>query len=209
VRCTDEVFGELADVVIDPTTRRVTDLVVQPSHRHGLARLVPIELARARDETDDALLLRCTVGEVRRFSPVQELAYLRLGEATIDDPDWEVGIEEVLALPYYSPLGLEPTPTDVTLVYDRIPKGDVEIRRASTVISSDGHGLGHVDGFIVDEDEHITHLVLERGHLWGRREVTIPIGAVERVDTDLVTLGLTKDEVGELMPVAVHRHQKS
>ncbi len=33
VRCTDDAFGELADVVIDPETRRVTHLVVQPHQR--------------------------------------------------------------------------------------------------------------------------------------------------------------------------------
>jgi hypothetical protein len=47
--------------------------------------------------------------------------------------------------------------------------------------------------------------VLERGHLWGRREVTIPIDAVETVETDKVTLRLSKDEVGALPSVHVHR----
>jgi hypothetical protein len=41
---------------------------------------------------------------------------------------------------------------------------DVEIRRANAVASADGHHLGQVDGFVVDHDEQITHLVLERGH---------------------------------------------
>ena len=66
------------------------------------------------------------------------------------------------------------------MYYDRVPKGEVGVRRASAVISADGHSLGEVDGFVVDADEHITHFVLERGHLWGRKEVTIPIGAVAR-----------------------------
>jgi hypothetical protein len=49
-------------------------------------------------------------------------------------------------------------------------------------------------------------VLLERGHLWGRREVTIPIGAVAKVETDAVTLSLSKDQVGELPSVRVHRH---
>jgi hypothetical protein len=76
-------------------------------------------------------------------------------------------------------------------MYDRVPKGEVEIRGASGVYSAEGHHLGHVDGFLVDRDEHITHLVLEREHLSGRRDVTIPIGAVAKVETDDVTLSLT------------------
>ena len=91
------------------------------------------------------------------------------------------------------------------MTYDRIPKGEVEIRRASEVTSADGHHLGRVDGFVVADDDAITHFVLERGHLWGRREVTIPMNAVAHVHTDAVTLTLTKDEVGDLPSVHVHR----
>jgi uncharacterized protein YrrD len=91
------------------------------------------------------------------------------------------------------------------MAYDRVPKGEVEIRRASAVASVDGHDLGQVDGFVVDAEGQITHVVLERGHLWGRREVTIPIGAVATVATDAVTLSLSKEEVGSLPSVRVHR----
>jgi hypothetical protein len=90
-------------------------------------------------------------------------------------------------------------------MYDRVPKHEVELRRASSVRSADGYELGEVDGFVVDGDDGITHLVLEHGHLWGRREVTIPIGAVSRVETDAVTLGLTRDEVGALPEVPGQR----
>jgi sporulation protein YlmC with PRC-barrel domain len=85
------------------------------------------------------------------------------------------------------------------------PQREVEIRRSSRVTLSDGHDVGHVDGLLVDRDEQITHLVLEHGHLWGHREVTIPIGAVAKVESDTVTLSLSKDEVGALEPAAVHR----
>jgi hypothetical protein len=47
--------------------------------------------------------------------------------------------------------------------------------------------------------------VLERGHLWGKRDITIPIGSVTRIETDAVTVGLSKDEVGGLPAVHVHR----
>jgi hypothetical protein len=47
--------------------------------------------------------------------------------------------------------------------------------------------------------------VLEHGHLWGKREVVIPIGAVARVGTDEVVLTLSKDEVGSLESHHVRR----
>ena len=99
VRCTDGDFGELADVVIDPKTRRVTHLVVQPHHRDEQARLVAVERAQAGESSDATISLACTVAEMREFELVRESAYLRLGEVPVEDPDWDVGIEDPLALP--------------------------------------------------------------------------------------------------------------
>jgi sporulation protein YlmC with PRC-barrel domain len=212
VRCTDKPFGELADVVVDPISKRVTHLVVRPIHQDALeTRLVPIELVEGGDEASE-ISLRCTVEDVKGLEPVQEYAYLRLGESAADDPNWDVGVQDVLASPYYegdAALGGYPGyGPDLGLIYDRVPKGEVEIRRSSDVYSADEHHLGEVDGFLVDGEAHITHLILERGHLWGRREVTIPIGAVAKVETDLVTLSLSKDQVGDLPSVRVRRHDR-
>jgi len=210
VRCTDGVYGELADIVIDPLEKRVTHLVVQPEQDEGEARLVPIQLAMGRNDEQREIELECTLDEAQGFESVREAAYLRLGESPAEDPDWDVGVEDVLAMPYYAGLdeGTYPGALDshVTMYYDRVPKGQVEVRRSSAVISADGYSLGEVDGFVVDADEHITHFVLERGHLWGRKEVTIPIGAVARVESDAVHVALSKDEVGALPAVRVGRH---
>jgi Uncharacterized protein conserved in bacteria (DUF2171) len=176
-------------------------LDVNPTSRRG------DEQHSHRDTDDDraVVTLRVTAGEVRSLPPVQEVAYLQLGDFPLDDPEWDVGVQEVYALPYYAAYDLQPRPLDFPVMYDRIPKGDVEIRRASGVYSAEGHHLGHVDAFLIDRDEHITHLVLERGHLWGRRDVMIPIGAVAKVETDDVTLSLTQDQLGSLPEVAVRR----
>lgn len=204
VTCTDGPAGELADVVVDPTTKRVTHLVVEPRHEPWTAQLVPVELAD-RDDAGSEIALHATVDDVRRLPAVREIAYLRTDGLPIDDPDWDVGIDEVYALPYYTTYELEPVPLDYAVTYDRVPKGEVEIRRGSSVLSADGHELGDVDGFVVDAGGAITHLVLERGHLWGRREVTIPIGAVAAVANDVVSLDLSRDDVAGLPAVRVER----
>jgi hypothetical protein len=198
VDCTDETFGRLVDVVIDPTSRRVTHLVVEPDHDRSQARLVPAELAKRREGKGEPVALRATVEEVRGLPPVHEIAYLQPDGLPVDDPDWDVGIQELQAFPYYPAYDIEPTAVDYAVAYDRIPKREVEIRRASAVGSADGHHLGHVDGFLVDDDRRITHLVLEQGHPWERRDVAVPIGAVAHVETDAVTLRLTKDDVKAL-----------
>lgn len=207
--CSDGLFGELVDVVVDPLTRTVTQLVVEPPHRHWLARLVPIELVRPGGDGDgdgDGVALDCTIAEARRLELVQHSAFLRLGEELrIDDPDWAIGSDGVLVLPYY---GFDAAPSHdalETAVYDRIPRGEVEIRRASTVTSADDHALGRVEGLVVDADDQITHVLLQRGHIWGRRVVTIPVSAVDDVRPDAITLGLSMDDVRRLPEVAVRR----
>ena len=207
----DGEFGELVDVVIDPSTKRVTHLVAQPHGRHDQARLVPIERAHEREGSDGGILVDLMVAEIGDLETVREVAFLRVDEFPVEDPDWEVGIQEVYAMPYYSPgdalgaMGAYDPSGEVSLAYDRVPKGEVEIRRESEVTSSDGDHLGHVDGFVVGDDEHITHFVLQHGHLWGKRDVTIPIAAVERLENDEVILSLSRDEVAELKPIPVHR----
>ena len=84
VNCTDGPFGKLADVIIDPTKRAVTHLVVEPDG-DGKARLVPIELASAEEGETPAIALRCSVEEAGRLDPVEETAYIRLGESRYVD----------------------------------------------------------------------------------------------------------------------------
>src|SRR6187397_2693904 len=134
IRCTDGAFGELADVIVDPTTKRVTHLVAQPHKLDGVSRLVPIELADP-GEDGEGLTLGCTIDEAEQLSPVQEQAFLRLGEHPVSDPDWDVGVQDVLAMPYYAgEYGASAGELDsYGVAYHRVPKGEVEIRRSSTV----------------------------------------------------------------------------
>jgi sporulation protein YlmC with PRC-barrel domain len=209
VRCNDTPYGEVADVVIDPTRKRMTHVVVRPERQDATAnRLVPVDLIDA-GASERELVLRCSVADVNALDTVQEVAFLRLGEFPTTDPDWDVGVSDVLATPYYEGTGFGEYVGDYgtgdAITYDRVPKGEVEVRRASPVYSADGHHLGHVDGLVVDNDDQITHVVLERGHLWGKRDVTIPIGSIAKVENDEVTLDLSKDEVGRLRAVRVRR----
>jgi sporulation protein YlmC with PRC-barrel domain len=206
VHGTDGPIGELEDLVVDPIKKRVTHIVVKPSHGYRETRLVPIEHARPGDGPE--IQLDCTVNEVLEMPQVEEFAYLQLDESPTRDPDWDVGVTRVLALPYYEGEGYPGASGfggDTGVVYDRVPKGEVEVRRTSNVMSKDGHYVGDVDGFLVDDGDQITHFVLERGHLWGRREVTVPIGSVAKVESDTVTVDLTKDEIGELPSHKIRR----
>ncbi len=70
------------------------------------------------------------------------------------------------------------------------------------VHATDGE-IGLVEGLVIDPGSHrVTHVLLQEGHLWGRKEVAIPIGAMTRVDIG-IRVNLSKQQVGDLPPVDI------
>lgn len=196
-RCTDGAARELVDLVVDASSRRVTHLVVQPGGDPDAARLVPVGLAEAGAD-DQEISLRCASAELEEMARVHEHAMLGLGERTEEGDGWDVGVRDMQAVPDYAaaPFAGDMTPSEMVVSYDRIPTGEIELRHASAVYSADQHHLGSVDGVVVDGDGLISHLLLERGHLWWKREISIPASAVSAFATDMVTLGVSKGELG-------------
>jgi sporulation protein YlmC with PRC-barrel domain len=200
VRGRDGTLGELGDVVVDPGHGRVTHLVVRPQHgEFAPARLVPIGLALL-GEQQDVLTLRCTREDFDRLAAVGEVAEVRLGGGPAADPDWDVGVVDVLEPPPYpaGELGATAIPTEVTMIYDRVPKHDIELRRSSAVQASDGGELGHVEALVVGRRGRLTHVVLQRRRFWRRRNVALPAGAIEELRSDLVRLSLSRRQVDAL-----------
>jgi len=201
IRCADGATRELVDVVIDSSSSRVTHLVIQPAQHAEDARLVPISLASRAEDGESEISLNCGAADLERFDPVHKFEILRAGERPNEDPKWDVGVEDIVVAPNYAPTAFGDyggsLDSDVTISYDRVPKGEIELRHASSVYSADGHHLGSVDAVIVDDDDRLTHLLLERGHLWWKREVALPAEAISKFDSDMLTLGLTKRELGK------------
>ncbi len=182
-------------------------------------RTVPIQQVVSNDV--DHVVLSWSIKQVESAPEVEETDFIPMDRWPEMAGDWDMGVSRVLSWPYYpySGLGGDWTgypygygwgygwngPAQVTMTYDRVPEGTVEVRRASQVLSSDGHTVGHVDGFLVDPEARITHLVLERGHLWGHREVTIPIVDIDRAESDTVQLRVTRHVIGEYPSVPFHR----
>jgi hypothetical protein len=203
VHCTDGTLGELADFVLVPGSRSLTHIVVAPPHRHREARLVPFTLIASDGFPEPELLVGCMLAEAHALDSVQEYAYVRREQTPPLDDTSTVGIKDVLTVtsPPYGLFQLGSTAYEarVSVTYDRIPRGEVEVRHASEVTGADGSVIGRLDGLFVDELGSVTAVVLEHGHLWGRRRVTIPAGAVAHFDMDGVTLALSKAQMTVLM----------
>ena len=207
VACSDGVCGELTRVVVDPVARALTHLVVEPTQRRGTGRLVPIDLV---DSTAEQIRLRCTMSEFEALEDAEETQFLPGASG-----QWGYGQGQMLSLPYFGlgmggmgmggmgiggmrVGGIDAGPQSVT--YDRVPVGEVEVRRGEHVHATDGT-IGRVQGLVIDpSDHHVTHVLLDECHLWGQKRVAIPISAVKDVK-DGVRLNLTKDQVRDLPPV--------
>ena len=60
---------------------------------------------------------------------------------------------------------------------------------------------------MVDEDGgYITHLLMRTGHLWGKRDVAIPVSAIDTVTAEEVILNIDNEAVEALPAVPVKRH---
>ncbi len=213
VVCTDGACGNLRRVVIDPVARALTHLVVEPPHRVGAGRLVPVELVDS--STQDEIRLSCARSDFDVLDEAEETHFLPGAGG-----EWGYGPGQTLSLPYFglgglgmgvggvSALGvggigmggMDPGPHPV--VTDRVPVGEVLLRRGDPVTATDG-AIGRVQGLVIDPaDHHVTHFLLDEGHLWGTKRVAIPIGAVKEVnEADGVCVSLTKDQVRDLPPV--------
>jgi hypothetical protein len=207
VSCSDGTYGELADVVIDPEAGRITHLVVQPHHHPGRSKLMPIGLL-GPGATSGGIVLRCTVAQAHELEPVQELTYMTIGEDPPDDPQWDVGVQDVFPMPHYEAgafIEYSPDPApEIVRMYDRIPKGEVEIRHSSSVTTADGRGAGLAEGFVMS-DGRITHLLLRRGFWWRRRRASVPVADVERFETDDIVLRLSDAALKKLFTERVSR----
>jgi hypothetical protein len=172
VNATDGLCGLVTRVVVDPVTRSVTHVVVEPKHRIGLGRLIPVGQL---DVGPHAIHFR---GDLAAFDAAESAENAYFVPAANDWPG--EGLVE-------------------SNVRDALPTGEVALRPGHPVHATDGE-IGVVEGFMTDPQDHrVTHVLLKEGHLLTRKEVAIPISAVVSVDTGL-RLNLTKQQIEHLPP---------
>jgi sporulation protein YlmC with PRC-barrel domain len=213
VRCADGDCGEIRNLVISPGDNAVTHLVVEPAHRQGLGKLVPLSLVGTRiaDAANGEVVLSCTLAEFGQLDPA-EATYFFPGNTEFEF----YGQVPMISWPYYVAPGTPPpgglgTPADpgnvpqvvtVDAVQDQLP-GEDEVSRGEHVHAADGD-IGHVLGIEVDTGSgRVTSVLLREGHLLGRRTVLIPRSAVAAVDADGFHLSITREQVRDLPPAHI------
>jgi hypothetical protein len=200
--CSDGSCGEVQRVIIDAASETVTHLVIQPPHRREAGRLVPVDLV---DTTAGEIRLRCTRAEFDKLDRAEESDVVEgtdtgglLGDALVHE-----GGEAFAPAGPGDLIDVGPQPVHRRVVLrDVVPQGEIQVRPGDRVHAADGE-IGRVRGFLAEaDDDRITHVLLQEGHLWGRKEVAIPISAVTGVE-DGIRLNITKQQVENLPPVDI------
>jgi hypothetical protein len=201
VECTDGVCGSSAYVLIDPVADQVTHLVVRENAFPNTEYIVPVGMIS--ESIGGTIQLRCSQARLKKMRPFIKTTYIeekvpyRSFNSVVD----MYGIGTYYYLPYSDP----GTTVQVEVQNKQIPAGELSVQRGTRVQATDGY-VGHVDEFVVNpKTSHITHLVMREGHLWGQKDVIIPISAMGDSRDDTVFLKLDKQQIEALPTFPLHR----
>ena len=197
VLCAGKPCGRSTSLIINPVNEQITHLVVAEKAFPNIERLVPVD--KILESTPESIQLRCSQTDVSNMDAFEETDFIKPGQLEVSLPYsapyevWPYAMYDVMPVPFE---------------HEHIPAGEIAIRRGTPVEATDGQ-VGKVDEFLVDpENDIITHLVLREGHLWGKKDVTIPVSEIDRLGEEAVYLKLDKEAIEELPTVPVRRKWK-
>lgn len=183
VYCLDGLCGRSQAVILDSKTEEVTHLVVKRNHSPHAELLVPVDLVQ--EATTQMIRLNCTKDRLVDLRPFQELEIIK------------EEIPRYLPDPYLMRLEF-PETRWVPVRRESVPPGHVAVHEGARVEATDGR-VGRLDEFLVDPaTEQVTHLVMREGHLWGQRDVTIPVSEIDHLQENAVYLRLNKKQLEAL-----------
>ena len=202
VECTDGVCGRSLYVVINPIVDKVTHLVVKEDSSPSTEYIVPVDFVI--DTTGDTIRLRCSKAELEKMDPFVQTTFIaeRVPETNYSNGGaGSYGMGSYFYTPYVIPEKTIYVPEG----NQQTPPGELAVRRGTRVKATDGY-VGKVDEFVVNpENGNITHVVMREGHLWGKKDVAIPLSAMEELREDTVFLKLDKAQIEALPTFPVNR----
>jgi hypothetical protein len=189
--------------LINPFIDQVTDLVVKENTSPNTEYIVPINFVT--ETTAEMIRLRCSKAEMEMREPFIKTTFVDEKMTDINNGyDSRYGSGSYYDMPYVTP----EVPVYESKTGQQITVGKMAVRRGTPVEATDGY-VGKVDEFVVNRDGHISHLVMREGHLWGKKDVIIPLSALDNNHNfnvrDSLFLKLSKLEVESLPTFPMHR----
>jgi len=201
VACSDGEAGISTHVIVNPLTRTIASVVVK--EHEGEERVVPV--ARVASSTAQGIQLDCSRSELAAMQVFAERQYVT-GLTQHTAPISTGPGSGLSSSTFYMPYGLTTSAGTTTEVdHLNIPEGMLAINRGMKVKALDGE-VGEVDELLVDPASgQVTHFVLREGNVFGKKEMALPLSAVDGLDDDTVRLKLDKDALKQLPAVPSKR----
>lgn len=194
VYCQDKFCGFAQGVLLNPANDVVTHVVVKENQNSHAERLVPIEMVDA--SLAENIHLKLDTAMLQNMPPLYDVEYVQTTVPHIIELS-DIAIMKTVVVP--KKIYIEEK------IY-HIPGNELPVNRGTRVYSVDGYAIGTVDEFLVDPDGgHITHLVLRKGHIFGEKDVFIPVTEIETIQESDIHLKLHKKNIEQLPAIPV-RH---
>lgn len=207
VQCRDGPCGKVTYIVFRRGTRKLTQIVVEDKQfPDNPTRIVPIN--NVKSATQMQVALGCTRHDITLMPPftttqfIQESSSGRAASTGAIHGYW--GME-------YGPGTLERYSAVVndtgfdSVDTKNIREDEIAIATGMEIEATDGK-IGKLDEIIMDpKSEEVTHILMKEGHVWGKKEMVIPISAVTSAFTGVIILNLDKKGL-EKLPTVPLKH---
>ncbi len=194
VYCQDNMCGQTQAVIINPVSDVITHVVVKENKAPHTQRLVPIDMIDAG--LANKVHLKCGETELEDMPVFADVEYI---QASV--PRYVQAFD----MYYLEPVVVPEKKIAVEKHY-HIPRNELAINRGTSVYTADGYIIGKVAEFLIDQDGgHVTHLILREGHLWGQKDVFIPVSDIDKVKESRVRLKLDREKIEKLPVIPIKR----
>ena len=196
IECIDGNCGKSSHVTIDLSNQSITHIVVESDTFLGSSmRLVTLD--KIIGTTPKSILLSCTILELAAMEKFTETYYIDPASTEYEAFD-SCSFEMFDEFNPYSMMSFYRDVYPIPVEEERIPVGEIAVHRQADVEATDGH-LGRVKEFVIDPSNgHITNLVIQKGYLWNKKELTLPLSAIAQMDEYEVRLNLNKKTVRDI-----------
>jgi uncharacterized protein YrrD len=193
VHCTDARWGQLAKVVLEPETWRVTHLIVQTGLLLKEAHVVPVE--EVTSATDEAIHLSLTTGELQQSTPYKEKHY----EVPVESGQYgSYGRGDVLVNPQGSVITPH-VPMQKVTMHEGVDQTLALLKKGTSVRNVNGE-VGKLEHVITDaESNEVTHLVMRHGLILPHH-LLIPVEIITEIGEDSIFIEATDDALKTLVP---------
>ena len=181
--------GDIDRLVVDPSGRRISHVVIRKGVFLRVDRVVPIDVFESAAE--GVARLRASV-DAEELPPFEESHYVPLDPAFAD----EFGYPESRPLAWAHPMSpgagypmypMYPYSARVE-VEQNVPTDSAVIEKGSHVLTADGVDVGVIKEVEIDERGNLSHVTVDPG--WFQEETVIPAHWIRKFDEESIMIAV-------------------